>query len=66
MQSQNTLIVQSAISHKDFTAGMLSGIAAIFCGHPLDLLKVKIQAKPKQNPNIGSALFRILKNEGVT
>lgn len=66
MQSQNTLVFQGAISHKDFTAGMLSGIAAIFCGHPLDLLKVKIQARPKQYPKIGPTLLRILKKEGVT
>ncbi|KAK0092084.1 hypothetical protein PV326_002223 [Microctonus aethiopoides] len=51
---------------KYLIAGGFGGICATLCGHPLDTLKVRMQAKPMEYTNAWSTLTKIIHTEGPT
>jgi hypothetical protein len=56
---------KSSFSLKDFSAGVLSGMAGIAVSHPLDLIKVKMQTQPQLFPSSIQTIKRVFKTEGV-
>ena len=50
---------------QELLAGTIGGAAQAVVGHPLDLIKVKMQAAPKTFPTLSSSVQNILRNEGA-
>lgn len=49
----------------DFISGTISGVASLFVSHPFDTVKVNIQTKSTESPNISRAITNILKRDGL-
>lgn len=55
----------SLTSLKEVASGTLGGALQAIVGHPLDLIKVKMQGNPTLNPTIVHSVNNVLKNDGI-
>ncbi|EEY67662.1 mitochondrial 2-oxoglutarate/malate carrier protein, putative [Phytophthora infestans T30-4] len=63
--SNGTISLKPRPPLASYTFGGLSAVGAVFFTHPFDLLKIHLQTSKKENLGLGTAVRRILKQQGL-